>query len=105
MCVTRNRDGRPRVPRRNQIGQPERLPEHRRREHELARRKARLRAALDGGFDGFWFHHQIIPLGDGVAVTSRDISGRRHAEQRRSRDCWRPMPRWSRGAPIRIIRA
>ena len=28
-----------------------------------------------------WFHHQIIPLGDGVAVTSRDISDRRHAEE------------------------
>lgn len=28
-----------------------------------------------------WLHHQIIPLGDGVAVTCRDISDRKHAEE------------------------
>jgi diguanylate cyclase (GGDEF)-like protein/PAS domain S-box-containing protein len=28
-----------------------------------------------------WLHHQIVPLGDGVAVTSRDISDRKHAEE------------------------
>ncbi|HUQ79526.1 MAG TPA: diguanylate cyclase [Gemmatimonadaceae bacterium] len=28
-----------------------------------------------------WLHHQIVPFGDGVAVTSRDISDRKHAEE------------------------
>ena len=28
-----------------------------------------------------WFHHQIIPLGDGVAVTSRDVTDRKQAEE------------------------
>jgi PAS domain S-box-containing protein len=28
-----------------------------------------------------WFHHQIIPLGDGVAVTSRDVTDRKVAEE------------------------
>ncbi len=28
-----------------------------------------------------WFHDQMIPLGDGVAVTSRDITDRKHAEE------------------------
>ena len=27
-----------------------------------------------------WIHHQIVPLQDGVAVTSRDITARKHAE-------------------------
>ena len=27
-----------------------------------------------------WIHHQIVPLEDGVAVTSRDITARKHAE-------------------------
>ena len=27
-----------------------------------------------------WFRHQIIPLGDGVAVTSRDVTDRKQAE-------------------------
>jgi diguanylate cyclase (GGDEF)-like protein/PAS domain S-box-containing protein len=28
-----------------------------------------------------WLHHQIIPLGDGVAVTSRDVTDRKQAEE------------------------
>jgi diguanylate cyclase (GGDEF)-like protein/PAS domain S-box-containing protein len=28
-----------------------------------------------------WVHHQIIPLGDGVAVTSRDVTDRKQAEE------------------------
>ena len=28
-----------------------------------------------------WLHHQIIPLGDGVAVTTRDVTDRKHAEE------------------------
>ena len=28
-----------------------------------------------------WLHHQIVPLGDGVAVTSRDITDRKTAEE------------------------
>ena len=28
-----------------------------------------------------WFHHQLIPLGDGVAVTSRDVTDRKQAEE------------------------
>jgi diguanylate cyclase (GGDEF)-like protein/PAS domain S-box-containing protein len=28
-----------------------------------------------------WFHHQIIPLGGGVAVTSRDVTDRKQAEE------------------------
>ena len=28
-----------------------------------------------------WLHHQIVPLGDGVAVTSRDVTDRKHAEE------------------------
>ena len=28
-----------------------------------------------------WFHHQIIPLGDGVAITTRDVTDRKHGEE------------------------
>jgi diguanylate cyclase (GGDEF)-like protein/PAS domain S-box-containing protein len=28
-----------------------------------------------------WLHHQIVPLGDGVAVTSRDVTDRKHSEE------------------------
>jgi diguanylate cyclase (GGDEF)-like protein/PAS domain S-box-containing protein len=28
-----------------------------------------------------WVHHQIIPLGDGVAITSRDVTDRKQAEE------------------------
>jgi diguanylate cyclase (GGDEF)-like protein len=28
-----------------------------------------------------WFHHQIIPLGDGVAVTTRDVTDTKQAEE------------------------
>lgn len=27
-----------------------------------------------------WLHHQVVPLGDGIAIISRDISQRKHAE-------------------------
>ncbi len=30
-----------------------------------------------------WFHHQAVPVGDGVAVTLRDISRRKHDERAR----------------------
>ena len=33
------------------------------------------------GVTARWVHHQIIPLGDGVAVTSRDVTGRKQAEE------------------------
>ncbi|MEO7083191.1 MAG: PAS domain S-box protein [Gemmatimonadaceae bacterium] len=33
----------------------------------------------DGVFSG-WIHHQIVPLQDGVAVTSRDITARKQSE-------------------------
>ncbi|RIK40893.1 MAG: hypothetical protein DCC58_13270 [Chloroflexi bacterium] len=32
------------------------------------------------GFEGAWLHHQIVPLADGVAITSRDITQRREIE-------------------------
>ena len=28
-----------------------------------------------------WIHHQVVPLADGVAITSRDISGRKRKEE------------------------
>jgi diguanylate cyclase (GGDEF)-like protein/PAS domain S-box-containing protein len=28
-----------------------------------------------------WLHHQIIPLGDGVAITARDITDQKHAQE------------------------
>ena len=28
-----------------------------------------------------WLYHQIVPLGDGVAVTARDVTDRKHAEE------------------------
>jgi PAS domain S-box-containing protein len=28
-----------------------------------------------------WWHHQVVPLGDGIAITTDDISERKHAEQ------------------------
>src|SRR4029079_7057202 len=36
-------------------------------------------AAMNG--PSRWFHHQIIPLGDGVAITSRDVTDRKAAEE------------------------
>ena len=27
-----------------------------------------------------WLHHQVIPLGDGVAITTRDVTDQKHAE-------------------------
>jgi diguanylate cyclase (GGDEF)-like protein/PAS domain S-box-containing protein len=28
-----------------------------------------------------WLHHQIIPLGDGVAITARDVTDQKHAQE------------------------
>jgi diguanylate cyclase (GGDEF)-like protein len=28
-----------------------------------------------------WLHHQIIPLGDGLAITARDVTDQRHAQE------------------------
>ena len=28
-----------------------------------------------------WLHHQVVPLSDGIAITSRDISERKHSEE------------------------
>ncbi|NTV62204.1 MAG: diguanylate cyclase [Oscillochloris sp.] len=33
------------------------------------------------GFVPGWIHHQVVPLGDGVAITSRDVTARRIAEE------------------------
>lgn len=30
-----------------------------------------------------WLHHQIVPVGDGIAITARDITERKQAEQER----------------------
>jgi PAS domain S-box-containing protein len=35
------------------------------------------------GLSPTWFHHQAVPVGDGVAVTLRDISRRKHDEHAR----------------------
>jgi PAS domain S-box-containing protein len=32
------------------------------------------------GVTASWLHHQVVPLGDGIAITSRDISERKQAE-------------------------
>jgi diguanylate cyclase (GGDEF)-like protein len=29
---------------------------------------------------GSWIHHQVVPLGDGIAITSRDVTARKQAE-------------------------
>lgn len=33
------------------------------------------------GYDAAWIHHQVVPLDDGVAITSRDITERKQQEQ------------------------
>jgi two-component system cell cycle response regulator len=33
------------------------------------------------GLTAQWLHHQIIPLGDGVAITSRDVTDRKQGEE------------------------
>ena len=35
----------------------------------------------DPGITASWIHHQVVPLGDGIAITSRDITERKQAEQ------------------------
>jgi diguanylate cyclase (GGDEF)-like protein len=30
---------------------------------------------------GSWIHHQVVPLGDGIAITSRDVTARKQAEE------------------------
>jgi PAS domain S-box-containing protein len=31
-------------------------------------------------FKGGWMHHQVVPVGDGIAITTRDITERKNAE-------------------------
>ncbi|MBK6487946.1 MAG: diguanylate cyclase [Gemmatimonadetes bacterium] len=33
------------------------------------------------GYDAAWIHHQVVPLDDGVAITSRDITERKQQEE------------------------
>ncbi|MBD2459736.1 PAS domain S-box protein [Oscillatoria sp. FACHB-1407] len=33
------------------------------------------------GVAASWLHHQVVPLGDGIAITTRDISERKQAEE------------------------
>jgi len=64
------------------------------RETGLLQSYARVRAtgqpsegehALDvPGLGRRWFQHQVVPLADGVAVTSRDVTARRLAERERT---------------------
>ena len=43
------------------------------------------------GVTASWLQHQVIPLGDGIAITSRDISDRKATEEalRLSEECYR----------------
>jgi diguanylate cyclase (GGDEF)-like protein len=36
---------------------------------------------IDGGDRTLWRYHQVVPLGDGIAITSRDITERKQAEE------------------------
>jgi len=38
------------------------------------------------GVTGNWFHHQVVRLGDGIAITTRDISARKAAEEEQRND-------------------
>ena len=33
------------------------------------------------GVGSFWLHHQVVPVGDGIAITSRDVTAVRQREQ------------------------
>jgi PAS domain S-box-containing protein len=33
------------------------------------------------GVNASWLHHQVVPLGDGIAITTRDITERKQAEE------------------------
>lgn len=35
----------------------------------------------DRGIAASWLHHQVVPVGDGIAIISRDVTPRRQMEE------------------------
>jgi PAS domain S-box-containing protein len=83
MLIAHPEQAPPRATQRGRFGRhPELVAKHRQVIETRAPLDEEIEIELPGGAR-VWFHHQVVPVGDGVAITLRDLTRSRKAEHAR----------------------